>query len=223
MPHPIQSCVLGVKEIFAYCHQKAALQHFLLPQVYLKIFFSIYLWDVFFSLTYPRWCLFLFFTWMLPNDQTVIYFLNHSQVLFHFLLSFVFSLSLEHREHFQGKCGPAEARARSARSSFGSFLSRSVSPPFMAGFRGPRWLIMCPRKRFDGRSSHVLQNTSVLFALYLLSATLLLCRSRLFSCSVTGTAALGACCSLQTARLSSLSASKMDLLFALIYGKQKAD
>lgn len=38
--HPVQSCVLGVREIFAYCHQKAALQHFLLPQVYPWMFFS---------------------------------------------------------------------------------------------------------------------------------------------------------------------------------------
>lgn len=33
VPHPIQSCVLGVREIFAYCPQKAALQLFSLPQV----------------------------------------------------------------------------------------------------------------------------------------------------------------------------------------------
>ncbi|TNM99309.1 hypothetical protein fugu_012342 [Takifugu bimaculatus] len=32
VPHPIQTCVLGVGEIFAYCHQKRALQRFPLPK-----------------------------------------------------------------------------------------------------------------------------------------------------------------------------------------------
>lgn len=110
---------------------------------------------------------------------------------------------------FQWAYGPAEARTGSARSSFGSCLSYSVSSPFMAGLRGPRWPIMCPRNHFDGRSSHLLhQNTSVVFALYLLSVTLLPYRTSLFSCSVIrmAVAELGACCSLQTARHSSLSA-----------------
>lgn len=34
VPHPLQSCVLGVSEIFAYCHKKKTLQRFQLPQVY---------------------------------------------------------------------------------------------------------------------------------------------------------------------------------------------
>lgn len=33
VPHPVQSCALGVSEIFAYCHKKKSLQRFQLPQV----------------------------------------------------------------------------------------------------------------------------------------------------------------------------------------------
>lgn len=122
---------------------------------------------------------------------------------------FVCFLYSGHRCCFQWAYSPAEARAGSARSSFGSCLSYSVSSPFMAGLCGPRWPITCPRNHFDGRSSHLLhQNTSVIFALYLLSVTLLPYRTSLFSCSVIrmAVAELGACCSLQTARPSSLSA-----------------
>ncbi|KAK5854131.1 hypothetical protein PBY51_015227 [Eleginops maclovinus] len=32
VPHPLDSCVLGVSEVFAYCHVKKALQRFQLPQ-----------------------------------------------------------------------------------------------------------------------------------------------------------------------------------------------
>ncbi|XP_029926952.1 cilia- and flagella-associated protein 43 [Myripristis murdjan] len=32
VPHALQSCVLGVNEVFAYCHKKKALQRFQLPQ-----------------------------------------------------------------------------------------------------------------------------------------------------------------------------------------------
>lgn len=110
---------------------------------------------------------------------------------------------------FQWAYGPAEAREGSARSSFGSCLSYSVSAPFMAGLCGPRGPITCPRNHFNGRLSHLLhKNTSVVFALYLLSVTLLPYRTSLFSCSVIrmAVAELGACCSLQMARPSSLSA-----------------
>lgn len=34
VPHPLNSCVLGVSEAFAYCHVKKTLQRFQLPQVY---------------------------------------------------------------------------------------------------------------------------------------------------------------------------------------------
>ncbi|XP_045926905.1 cilia- and flagella-associated protein 43 isoform X2 [Micropterus dolomieu] len=32
VPHPLKSCVLGVREVFAYCHKKKTLQRFQLPQ-----------------------------------------------------------------------------------------------------------------------------------------------------------------------------------------------
>ncbi|XP_073337399.1 cilia- and flagella-associated protein 43 [Pagrus major] len=32
VPHPLQSCVLGVSKVFAYCHKKKTLQRFQLPQ-----------------------------------------------------------------------------------------------------------------------------------------------------------------------------------------------
>ncbi|XP_041802985.1 cilia- and flagella-associated protein 43 [Chelmon rostratus] len=32
VPHPLKSCVLGVSEVFAYCHKKKTLQQFKLPQ-----------------------------------------------------------------------------------------------------------------------------------------------------------------------------------------------
>ncbi|XP_035519235.1 cilia- and flagella-associated protein 43 [Morone saxatilis] len=32
VPHPLKSCVLGVSEVFAYCHKKKTLQRFQLPQ-----------------------------------------------------------------------------------------------------------------------------------------------------------------------------------------------
>lgn len=34
VPHPLQSCALGISEIFAYCHKKKTVQRFQLPQVY---------------------------------------------------------------------------------------------------------------------------------------------------------------------------------------------
>ncbi|KAI3363278.1 hypothetical protein L3Q82_011908 [Scortum barcoo] len=33
VPHPLKSCVLGVNEVFAYCHKKKTIQRFQLPQV----------------------------------------------------------------------------------------------------------------------------------------------------------------------------------------------
>lgn len=49
VPHPLKSCVLGVSEVFAYCHKKKTLQQFKLPQVYcclmcliLMILFSVF-------------------------------------------------------------------------------------------------------------------------------------------------------------------------------------
>lgn len=33
IPHSLSSCVLGIKTIFGYCHQKKVLQRFQLPQV----------------------------------------------------------------------------------------------------------------------------------------------------------------------------------------------
>lgn len=41
VPHPIQTCVLGVGEIFAYCHQKRAIQRFPLPKVHFHLYFSV--------------------------------------------------------------------------------------------------------------------------------------------------------------------------------------
>lgn len=145
--------------------------------------------------------------------------------MFYIIIIWVF-FPTGHRQCLQWTRGPSEARTGDARSSFGSCLSCSVSSPFMAGLHGPRWPIMCPRNRLDGRSPHLcLQNTSAVFALHLLPVTLLPRRSSLFSCSVTHTpaAVFGACCFLQTARLSSLSAQTTAPLFAQIWGKQKAD
>lgn len=209
VPYPIQSCVLGVSEIIAYCHKKKSLQKFQLPQVWGRLCFH---WPLVSSNVTDA---------ILKQDQQCGFLnclLSHLKLLSCFLL-----FCPAHGRCFRSTCGPADNRTGSGGSSSWPGPSCFVSSPFMVGIHGPRWPAAPPRNRPHGRNGNYFSDVWVMSAVCVSGCCFCTNRPSTSRCDVihTVTAAFRVFLSLRTARQLSLLAVAMALLYVSISGKQQ--